>query len=434
MPTSEKSVRITKRVVDAIRPDGTDFYVFDSDLVGFGVRVRKSGAMSYIVRYRAGFGRSAPVRRVTIAKVGKVTPDLAREVAKDLLASVVKGKDPAKDRADDRDALTVTMLAAAFLDHVETKKRPNTHAQYAHMLNAYVIPEMGSRRAANITAPDISRLHMKLKAKPATGNRVRAVVGSMYAWAMKARLLDKMENPAADIEPFKERKRERFLTTEEISRLAEALREAETVGVPWEPDPKKKVKHAPRAENRRVKIDEHVAAAIRLLLFTGARLREILHLKWEYVDFERGLLLLPDSKTGRKTIILNAPALTLLTDLKRIGVYVIAGETAGTDDEKPRSDLKRPWALVTKRAGLDGLRIHDLRHSFASFGAGGGMGLPVIGKLLGHTQAATTQRYAHLDADPLRRASNAIANTIAAAMGEAKGTGEVVPLPQRKSN
>jgi len=420
--------------VDAIKPDGTDFYIFDSDLIGFGVRVRKSGAMSYIVRYRAGFGRSAPVRRVTIAKIGKVTPEQAREVAKDLLASVVKGKDPAKDRAEDRDALTVTKLAVAFLDHVETKKRPNTHAQYAHMLNAYVVPDMGSRRAADITAIDISRLHMKLKAKPATGNRMRAVVGSMYAWAMKARLLDKMENPAADIEPFKEHQRERFLTTEEISRLAEALREAETVGVPWEPDPKKKVKHAPKAENRRVKIDEYVAAAIRLLLFTGARLREILHLKWEYVDFERGLLLLPDSKTGRKTIILNAPALALLTDLKRVGVYVIAGETAGADEEKPRSDLKRPWALVTKRAGLEGLRIHDLRHSFASFGAGGGMGLPVIGKLLGHTQAATTQRYAHLDADPLRRASDAIANTIAAAMGENKSKGEVVPLPQRKTN
>jgi integrase len=434
MATGEKSVKITKRVVDALRPNGMDFYVFDSDLVGFGIRVRKSGAMSYFIRYRAGFGRSAPVRRVTIAKVGKVTPEQARETAKDMLASVVKGKDPARERAEDRDALTVKKLIASFLDHVEMKKRPNTHAQYAHMLNAYVAPELGSRRAATISATDISRLHMKLRTKPTTANRVRAVVGSMYAWAMKAKLLGKMENPAAGIDLFKERKRERFLTTDEISRLAEALREAETVGVPWEPDLKKKVKHAPKAENRRVKIDGHVAAAIRLLLFTGARLREILHLKWEYVDFERGLLLLPDSKTGRKTIILNAPALALLTELKRVGVYVIAGETAGADEEKPRSDLKRPWALVTKRAGLEGLRIHDLRHSFASFGAGGGMGLPVIGKLLGHTQAATTQRYAHLDADPLRKASNAIANTIAAAMGENKGTGEVVPMSQRKAN
>ncbi|MGB3831048.1 MAG: tyrosine-type recombinase/integrase [Mesorhizobium sp.] len=434
MSTIEKSVRLTKRVVDAIKPDGTDFYVFDSDLVGFGIRVRKSGAMSYIIRYRAGFGRSAPVRRVTIAKVGKVTPEQAREVAKDLLASVVKGKDPAKDRAADRAAPTFAELVSLFLEHVEATRKPNTLSQYTHMLEKYAVPEFGVRKAASLLPAEIATLHLSLRKKPTTANRVRAIIGAMYSWALKGRVIEMPENPVIGVERYREDNRERFLTTEEISRLAEALREAETAGVPWEPDPEKKVKHAPKAENRRVKIDEHVAAAIRLLLFTGARLREILHLKWEYVDFERGLLLLPDSKTGRKTIILNAPALALLTDLKRVGVYVIAGETAGTDDEKPRSDLKRPWALVTKRAGLDGLRIHDLRHSFASFGAGGGMGLPVIGKLLGHTQAATTQRYAHLDADPLRRASNAIANTIAAAMGETKGTGEVVPLPQRKTN
>jgi integrase len=188
------------------------------------------------------------------------------------------------------------------------------------------------------------------------------------------------------------------------------------------------VKHAKKPHNRFVKLHPSVALAMRLLLLTGCRLREILHLCWDEVDFERGLLLLPDSKTGRKTVILNAPALALLSDAPRLGVYVIAGDKAGAKDEKPRSDLKKPWAAVTKRAKLDNLRIHDLRHSFASFGAGGGMGLPIIGKLLGHTQAATTARYAHLDADPLRRASNAIGNSIAAAMGEPVTPAEVIPF------
>lgn len=433
MVGSGKSVRITKRIVDGIKPDGTDFYVFDSELIGFGVRVRKSGAMSYIVRYRAGSGRNAPVRRVTIGRVGKVTPDQARDIAKDTLASVVKGSDPAKDRASGREAMSVSQLAAAFLEHVEAMKKPNTHAQYAHMLNAYVVPEMGARHAISIDGSDIARLHLKLKAKPTTANRVRDIVGSMYGWAMKSKLLSKGENPAAGIEKFREVKRERHLSTDELSRLGEALREAETDGIPWEPDPEKQIKHAPRRENRRSKIDPHAAAAIRLLLFTGTRLREILHLKWEWVDFERGLLLLPDSKTGRKTVILNAPALSVLGQIPRIGTHVIASETAGKKDEKPRADLKRPWALVTKRAGLAGLRIHDLRHSFASFGAGSGMGLPMIGKLLGHTQAATTQRYAHLDNDPLRKASDAIANTIASALGEAGGSGEVVPMRRKDS-
>src|SRR5204862_1250052 len=135
----------------------------------------------------------------------------------------------------------------------------------------------------------------------------------------------------------------------------------------------------------------HAIAAIRLLLFTGCRLREILHLKWEHADFERGLLLLPDSKTGRKTVVLNAPALAVLANLERIGPYVISGD----DPEKPRADLKRPWKAVANRAGLEGIRLHDLRHTYASFGAGEGLGWPIIGRLLGHTQASTTQRYAH---------------------------------------
>jgi integrase len=431
---SEKSVRITKRVVDSIKPDGSDYYVFDAELIGFGIRVRKTGAMSYIVRYRAGTGRNAPVRRVTIAKVGKVTPEQARETAKGILASVVKGDDPARDRAESRAALTFTELSDRFLEHVEATRKPNTVAQYRHMLKNYAVPEFGSRKAASLLPSDMAALHLSLRKKSTTANRVRAIVGAMYSWAIRTRVLSSVENPAAGIERYREDNRERFLTTEEISRLADAIREAETTGIPWEPDPEKKLKHAPKAENRVVRIDGSAAAAIRLLLLTGARLREILHLKWEYVDFERGLLLLPDSKTGRKTIILNAPALTILNELPRMGSYVIAGETAGQKDEKPRADLKRPWALVTKRAGLAGLRIHDLRHSFASFGAGGGMGLPIIGKLLGHTQAATTQRYAHLDADPLRKASNSIGATIAAAMGIARPdedenkSAEVIPL------
>lgn len=434
MSEARTGVKITKRVVDAIKPDGTDFYVFDSELIGFGVRVRKTGAMSYVARYRAGFGRNAPVRRVTIAKVGKVTPEQARDAAKDILASVVKGKDPARERAGERAAPTFSELVDRFLEHVEATRKPGTLMHYKHMLNTYAVPEFGTRKAASVLPSDIASLHLSLRKKSTTANRVRSIIGAMYSWANKTKVLVLPQNPTNGVERYREGNRERYLTTDEVARLAEALREAETVGIPWEPDPEKKAKHAPKAENRRVRIDEHVAAAIRLLMFTGARLREILHLKWEYVDFERGLLLLPDSKTGRKTIILNAPALAVLTDLKRVGAYVVAGDTAGTKDEKPRSDLKRPWALLTKRAGLDGLRIHDLRHSFASFGAGGGMGLPVIGKLLGHTQSATTQRYAHLDADPLRKASDAIASTIAAAMGEAKGKGEVVPLRRQETN
>ncbi|MBM0207613.1 site-specific integrase [Micromonospora sp. STR1s_5] len=163
-------------------------------------------------------------------------------------------------------------------------------------------------------------------------------------------------------------------------------------------------------------------------------MREILHLRWEYVDLERGLLLLPDSKTGRKTIILNAPAMVILADRPRSGPFVFPGEhrpsKSGKDQvEKPRADLKRPWEAISRVAGLEGVRLHDLRHTHASFGAGAGLGLPIIGKLLGHTQAATTARYAHLDNDPLRRASDRIGQTISAALD---GRSQPTSVPPRR--
>lgn len=203
------------------------------------------------------------------------------------------------------------------------------------------------------------------------------------------------------------------------------MRLGETEGLPWPEDEETgRSKHERKAENRRTILAQHVAAAFRLLLFTGCRLREILHLRWSEIDFERGLLLLPDSKTGRKAVVLNAPALQLLTELDRIGDFVILGD----DPQKPRSDLARPWALIRHHAGLSDVRIHDLRHTHASVGAGSGLGLALVGRLLGHKHLATTQKYAHLDNDPLRRASNRIGSEIAAALDNRLPRAEIKTL------
>jgi integrase len=274
-------------------------------------------------------------------------------------------------------------------------------------------------------------LSAKMRDRPYQANRMLEVVGSLYSFASKRKILTLAFNPARSIEQYPEKGRERYLTADELSRLGDAIREAETAGLPYEIDETKPTaKHAPKEVHRRTKIGPHAAAAIRLLILTGARLREILHLKWDQVDFERGLLLLADSKTGKKAIVLNAPALDILANLPRVGAYVIAGQAAGSADEKPRADLNRPWRAIVKRADLNGLRIHDLRHTHASIGAGLGLGLPIIGKLLGHTQPSTTARYAHLDADPLRRASEHIGSRLAAAMGDLKPRpgGEVIPM------
>jgi integrase len=415
--------RLTKRVVDGLRRRSVDYTAWDRDVRGFGLRVRTTGAKSYVMVYRAGSGRGAPLRRVTLARVGDVTPEQARTLAEQARGLIAHGKDPAAVKTAERNANSLREFAEVFLaEHADAKRKPSTAAQYRDALERLVLPELGSRKVDKVTVADVAKLHSKLKDHPYQANRVLAVVGSLYTFAAKRHVVPHGMNPARGIEKYLEEGRERFLSSEELSRLGEAIREAETIGLPYYVDvTKPKAKHAPKEENRRTVIGPHAAAAMRLLILTGARLREILNLKWDEADIERGMLLLPDSKTGKKAIVLNAPALAVLASLPRVGAYVIAGQAAGTDEERPRADLKRPWQAVAARAGLSGVRIHDLRHTHASVGAGAGLGLPIIGKLLGHAQASTTARYAHLDADPLRRASDRIGGHIAAAMGDTQG-------------
>jgi integrase len=421
---AEQRLKLTKETVDRATPTATPYW--DSALPGFGLRVGRAGAKVFFVRYRPkGTGRSGPKRFYTIGKYGPLTPDEARKEAKRILGLVAGGDDPAAAIVEAREAVTVAGLAALYLDEVRAKRKPTTAALYQDYLHRHVLPDIVRVKAASIGRATVAKLHLKVgKRHPVTANRTLAVISAMFAFAEKRGLLPAGNvNPARGIDKFPETGRERFLTTAELERLGSAIREAETVGVPWDVDETKPTaKHIPKRDRQTV-ISPFAGAAIRLLLFTGCRLREILDLRWAEVDFERGMLHLPDSKTGKKSVILNAPALAVLAALPRFGEFVIVGEAPS----QPRSDLKRPWDLVTRRAGLAGLRLHDLRHAFASIGVGASLGLPIVGKLLGHKSTETTARYAHLDADPLRRASNAIGATIAAALAGGKGA-DVVPI------
>jgi integrase len=333
---------------------------------------------------------------LSLGRFGEITPEQARLLAQKALSKVREGADPADERSQDREAITVKKLVERFLtDHVEEKRKSKTATHYRSVLEGYLVPKYGSKKAQELTRADMAKLHLEIKHAPYQANRLLAVVASMYSFGDKHGLTPEDFNPAKKIERFPETRRERFLTTEELQKLGQAFRDLDESG----------------------RFGTAIQALIFLLL-TGARLNEILKLKWSYVDLERGLLLLPDSKTGKKAITLNSASAAILGEMKikaddkRNGEYVFYG----ADVEIPRSDLKKPWAAVTELAGLEGLRIHDLRHSFASIGAGDGLGLPIVGKLLGHTQASTTQRYAHLDVDPLRKASNAIGSVLVNAL------------------
>jgi len=390
-----------------------------------------SGHKSFIVEYRPhGGGRGVATRRLTLGAYGTLTPELARRGAQEASARVRLGEDPQVEKSRRRSSLTVRGLVSAFLkEHVGSKLKASTHAHYAGLL-ARLEAAHGNMKAEALTRAHVAALHQSMAAVPFAANRFLAAVSKCFSWGAKRGLVPEDHvNPASRIERYREHRRERFLTNEELARLGDVLREGETIGLPWRGEYQSK--HTVKEENRRTRLDPFAIAAIRLLLLTGARLSEILDAQWQHVDFERGILFLPDSKTGKKPVYLSA-ALAILRRLPQLAgnPYIIAG----LKDGAPRADLKKPWAAVTQAAGLEGLRIHDLRHSFASIGAGASLGLPIIGKLLGHTQAATTHRYAHLDADPMRRAAETIGATIAAAMdGGHVGSRTVVHMAKRVS-
>jgi integrase len=422
--------RITKRTVDSIQPRDKSFIIFDASVKGFGCRVMPTGAKSFVLEYRPGAGgRSVAKRRLTLGRYGAMTVDQARTAALNALAHIRLGSDPQAEKGGERSSPTVVDLIGLFVaEHVDAKLKAGTAQGYKIALEKLRAAH-GGIKASQLTRAQVAALHARMRGNPYGANRFLAITSKLYSWASDRGLLPGGHaNPAAKIGRYKEESRERFLTSEELERLGDVLREAETVGLPWTVDESKpKAKHAAKAENRCTLIDPFAIAAIRVLILTGARLREILHARWDYVDSERGILFLPDSKTGKKPIFLNAAALAVLADLP-----LIAGNPhiiAGAKRDAPRADLKKPWGAICKAAGLDGLRIHDLRHSFASVGAGASMGLPIIGKLLGHSQAATTQRYAHLGDTPARAAVETIGAAISAAMAGRKPT---PPIPSRK--
>ena len=391
-------MKLTKRTVDALTYDRKSGgqYAWDDDLAGFGVRVYPTGRKSFVVGYRAD-GRQ---RFHTLGRFGEMTVHEARTRALEVLASVRRGDDPSGERIAYQQSPTMKDLAERYMrEHARPRKKPLGVENDARVWRKHVLPRLGKKKVADVTRADVFQLHSEMGMKtPIQANRSIAVLSKAFnlceIWGWRP----DGSNPVRHVPRFKENKRERYLSEGELLRLAESLKEVE-----------------------RLQLEEPAAiAAIRLILLTGCRSGEIKGLKWSEVDFQRRCLRLADSKTGRKTIYLSSGALQVLADIERVegNPFVIVGAKEGGHFR----GLSRPWFRIRKRAGLDDVRLHDLRHTYASVGAGIGLSLPMIGNLLGHTVPATTQRYAHLAAHPMLEAAERIGASLDAAMsGAPKG-------------
>ena len=355
--------KISKQALKSIAPGET---LWDTDLKGFGAR-RQKDCVSFFLkcRYR---GRQ---RWVTIGRLGQPwTVETARAEVLRRLSGIADGIDPR--RSTPTSSLTIAEGFQRYLIEHAPKLKPRTLEEYQRLANNDIVPALGTLHVDEDVTPDIVRFHTKLANTPRKANFALVLLSGFFTWAEEASLRPEGKNPCTGITKYRETKRERFLNTKELKRLGEVLAQCE----------------ATSSESA------FTLAAIRLLILTGARRNEILTLKWAYVDKQRAQLRLPDSKSGAKIIRLSKPALAELSAIPKVkgNDYVIVGDKKG----RHLVNLQDPWQRIRKAAGIEDVRLHDLRHSFASVAAEGGASLGIIGKLLGHTQVVTTGRYAHL--------------------------------------
>jgi integrase len=432
--------RITKRAVDAMAASDSDAYLWDDEIGGFGVKVTPRGRRVYLYQYRFPRGRAGRTRRFTIGRHGDLTPDQARRRARVLAAAVAEGRDPYAEEAERRrraeEEMTVARLAVAWLDSFEAQVRSGERS--ARTLNDYtavakrmLLPRLGRRRARSLTRRDVRQLKAALTEEHglASANLALRALSAMLSHGLEIGRLE--SNPATGQGQFTTKRRERFLSEVELARLGAALRRAETEGLPPAPQERGSYRDPDRAL---VPAYPAAVAAIRLLLLTGMRRGEVLDLRWTDLDPERGEIVLRRHKTARRTGEKRIPVTPEVSEVLgaarawRTSVFVFPGHKPGAH----LVGLSKVWDRVRQAAGLRDVRLHDLRHTYASFGVSQGMALPLVGSLLGHADAATTARYAHLHDDPRRQAAEAISSRVGAAL-DRRGVGPVVAeLTKRK--
>lgn len=392
-------VKLSKALVDALEPPAKgQSFLWDSEIPGFAVRVTPTGTKAWIVQMQVRGGKE---RRMTVGLCHKVPLDRARVEARKLIANADLGRDVAQERKEARQVLPETNPTFAefserwLTEVVERRNRPGTVKLRRLLVKNHILPNLGTKRLSELSRKDIEDMHYSISTRyPVAANRAVSTCSAILATAVRWGLLE--QNVALNIEKNAEEGRERYLTPDEVKAVINALAESPA---------------------------QDSADAVRLLIMTGARVGEVLAMRWEQLDLQSGVWTKPASTTKqnkRHRVPLSAPVITLLT--KRLEGAKDAERAIGSKlDRGARKDnpwvfpgegksghmtsIRSFWAAICKRTGIEETRIHDLRHTFASLLVSAGESLPIIGALLGHTQAKTTSRYAHLLDDPLRAAA-----------------------------
>lgn len=399
--------KLTKSAIDAASPRDEDYFLWDSELKGFGIKIAKGGRKSYVCKYRTGNGRKAPTRRMTIGAHGSPwTVDQARSEARKILGRAANGGDPAKEKQEEKKQITVAQLCDLYMENGVGMKKASTVATDRGRIERHIKPLLGRKKVRDVTRADVKRFLQdmaggKTSVDMKTGLRGRAIVtggkgtatrtvgllGGIFSYAFDCGLIEL--NPVHGVKRYADRRGQRYLSQQELAALGKAL-----------------------ADGEERDLNPQALAILKLLVLTGARKGEIETLRWDAVDFDAGYLRLADSKTGQKAFPLNAGALEILSKIPRLdgSPYVFPAHRS----ERHYEGTPKVWRIIRSMAGLDDVRMHDLRHSFASIAVSGGASLPIIGALLGHADSATTQRYAHLHDDPLKAAAEAVGDKISA--------------------
>ena len=366
--------KLTNRTIEDLKPNQKNYIVWDSQVKGLGIRINSSGKKTFILKYRLGHGRKAKVRKPLIGVYGVVRTEQARLISREWLLKSSKGIDPCKQ---EKDSITIKEFSNQYIEqYAVNRKKKSSVKEDRRLIRTRLLPTFGSIRVNELMKEDVIKYYHSINHTPIIANRFLALFSCMMNLAEKWGIRPMNTNPCKYIDRYPENKRDKYLTMEDLEKVGKAMQA---------------LKHQ----------ESHYAlSAIKMIMVTGCRTGEILNAKWEYIDFHESKLNLPDSKTGARTIHLSPSAIDILNSLPRHAGYVFRSPR----QNKRLTTLRCLWKKICKLTELKDFRLHDLRHTYASFAVSGGFSLPIIAKMLGHADIKTTERYAHLHQDPVNKA------------------------------